>query len=169
VKGVGVVVLGFVLSGKVSVHDRLRLIPGGEKKKTAEIKGIQVSDEDQEAAERGIRVGLSLKGVELKDLEKTPWLDDGSFRLSKKMSFDFRKAAFYKQPLVDRDLHIQVNGEFLVARVSQGGSTTSSNPSEIVVSLPNDIPCWEGMQACLIDLNGKPLRIAGGGSFKASL
>jgi selenocysteine-specific translation elongation factor len=164
VKGVGVVVLGFVLSGTVSVHDKLRLIPGGEK--TAEIKGIQVSDEDQETAERGIRVGLSLKGVELKDLEKTSWLDDGSLRLSKKMSLDFRKAAFYKQPIVDRDLHLQVNGEFLVARVVQGGS---NSPSELVVALPNEIPCWEGMQACLIDLNGKPLRIAGGGSFKASL
>jgi selenocysteine-specific translation elongation factor len=157
VKGVGVVVLGFVLSGKVSVHDKLRLIPDGEK--TAEVKGIQVSDEDQQTAERGIRVGLSLRGVELKDLGKTSWLDDGSFKLGKEISFQFRKSPFYRQSVVDRDLHVQVNGEMVVAKVSQGESS-----SELIASLPYETACWEGMRVSLIDLNAKPLRIAGGGS-----
>ena len=76
-KGVGVVVLGFVLGGKVSVHDQLRLMPSADGKK-AEVRGIQVSDEDQETVGRGLRVGLSLKGVELKDLDKVSWMDDGS-------------------------------------------------------------------------------------------
>ena len=62
-KGVGLVVLGFVLTGTVSVHDKLRLIPS-ESVKMAEVKGIQVSDEDQESSGSGIRVGLSLKNVE---------------------------------------------------------------------------------------------------------
>ena len=60
------VVLGFVLNGKVSVHDKLRILPS-ESNKLAEVKGIQISDEDYDTTERGIRVGLSLKGVELKD------------------------------------------------------------------------------------------------------
>ena len=157
VKGVGVVVLGFVLSGKVSVHDSLRLIPDAEK--TAEVKGIQVSDEDQETAERGIRVGLSLRGVELKDLDKTSWLDDGSFKLGRRITFAFRKSAFYKHVVVDRDLHLQVNGQMTVAKIGQ-----AVNSSDLVASLPNEAPCWDGMRVCLIDLNGKPLRIAGGGS-----
>ena len=70
VKGVGLVVLGFVLSGKVSIHDKLRMIPGTPGK-FAEVKGIQVNDEDQESTERGIRVGLSLKGVELERPRKS--------------------------------------------------------------------------------------------------
>ena len=65
VKGVGLVVLGFVLSGTISVHDKLRLLPS-ESGKLADVKGIQVSDEDQQTVGRGIRVGLSLKGVEVK-------------------------------------------------------------------------------------------------------
>jgi len=157
VKGVGVVVLGFILSGKISVHDKLRILPGGEK--TAEVKGIQISDEDFESAERGIRVGLSLKGVELKDLEKASWMDDGSFALRKRISLNFSKSAFFKQPVVGRDLHLQVNGEMVVARFSEGGS-----PAEVVANLPREIPCWDGMRAAVIDLNSKPLRIAGGGS-----
>jgi selenocysteine-specific translation elongation factor len=127
--------------------------------KTAEVKGIQVSDEDQETAERGIRVGLSLRGVELKDLDKVSWLDDGSFKLGKKITLHFRKSAFYKPAVVDRDLHLQVNGQMTVAKIGQG-----ENTSELVASLPSEIVCWDGMRVCLIDLNGKPLRIAGGGS-----
>lgn len=77
VKGVGVVVLGFVLSGTVSVHDKLRLLPSESGSKLAEVKGIQVSDEDQETTGRGLRVGLSLKNIELKDLSKVSWMDNG--------------------------------------------------------------------------------------------
>src|SRR5271169_5167820 len=54
VKGVGVVVLGFVLGGTVSVHDELRLIPSTDERK-AEVRGIQVSDVDQETVGRGLR------------------------------------------------------------------------------------------------------------------
>jgi hypothetical protein len=95
VKGVGVVVLGFVLGGKVSVHDELRLIPHADGKK-AEVRGIQVSDEDQESVGRGLRVGLSLRGVELKDLDKVSWMDDGSFQTRDSLSFAFRQSKFYK-------------------------------------------------------------------------
>ncbi len=63
VKGVGTVVLGFILGGKVSVHDKLRAVPSSSER-TVEVKGIQVNDEDYESAGEGIRVGLSLKGVD---------------------------------------------------------------------------------------------------------
>ncbi|MGI0084862.1 MAG: hypothetical protein ACREBQ_07255, partial [Nitrososphaerales archaeon] len=106
VKGVGLVVLGFILSGTVSIHDKLRPIPGAPGK-FAEVKGIQISDEDHESAGRGVRVGLSLKGVELKDLAKTPWLDDGSFAITNKLSFEYRQSPYYKQSVIYRDLHLQ--------------------------------------------------------------
>ncbi|MHB8568201.1 MAG: EF-Tu/IF-2/RF-3 family GTPase [Nitrososphaerales archaeon] len=157
VKGVGVVVLGFVLCGKVSVHDKLRLIPGSHDK-LAEVKGIQVNDEDQDSTESGIRVGLSLKGVELKDLEKTSWLDDASFSLGKKFSFELRQSKYYKQSTVDRDLHLQFTGDLLVARVVAGRGGTLRT-----AEFQHEVPFWEGMPVGLIDLNGKPLRVIGGG------
>jgi selenocysteine-specific translation elongation factor len=157
VKGVGLVVLGFVLYGKVSVHDSLRLIPG-EGDKSAEVKGIQISDEDYDECGRGIRVGLSLKGVELKDLEKTSWMDDGSLELSTELDFDFSPVPYYKQPTENRELHLEVLGELLVAKVEPGKSEEKR-----IAKLTGRVPRWTGMSVCVIDLNSKPLRVAGGG------
>lgn len=160
VKGVGVVVLGFVLNGKVSVHDKLRLLPS-ETSKLAEVKGIQISDEDYDSTDRGIRVGLSLKGVELKDLSKISWMDDGSFNLSSSLEFRFKQVPYYKQPTVDRDLHFEANGELLVSKIVQG-----KTPDSRVAKLQDAIPCWDGMSVCVIDLNSKALRVTGGGRVR---
>ncbi len=161
VKGVGLVVLGFVLSGTVSIHDKLRLLPS-ETGKFAEVKGIQVSDEDQEAAGRGIRVGLSLKNVELKDFSKVSWMDNGSIKTSTEVEFEFSQSKYYKQPTVERDLHLEANGEFLVSRIVQG-----STPTSRIAKLASAIPVWNGMPIGVLDLNSKPLRIVGGGLVKS--
>ena len=159
VKGVGLVVLGFILSGEVSLHDKLRLIPSQGSKKYAEVKGIQVSDEDYDSAGRGIRVGLSLKGVELNDLSKSSWLDDDSCLLSNKISMKFSQSPFYKQALVERDLHAQLPGEIVLGKISKG-----TQQNQLLVSLQLEVPVWEGMKVCIIDLNAKNLRLAGVGS-----
>lgn len=161
VKGVGVVVLGFVLSGRVSVHDRLRILPD-ESNKFAEVKGIQISDEDYDTTDRGIRVGLSLKGVELKDLSKVSWMDDGSFKLASSVEFTFKQSPYYKQQSIDRDLHLEVCGESLVSRITLGKSGDSR-----IAKLQAAIPSWEGMRVCVIDLNSKSLRVVGGGVITA--
>jgi len=156
VKGIGTVALGFVLSGKVSVHDKLRPIPGKEGLR-ADVKSIQINDEDYDSAGAGIRVGLSLKGVEPSDLERTHWLDDGSFRTSDTLSLAFAKSQFYRSPVVDREMHVQLPGEMLAATIAQGES-----PDRLTARLQGQAPCWDGMKACLIDLNAKSLRVAGG-------
>ncbi len=158
VKGVGLVVLGFIISGTVSVHDKLRVIPGTQEK-FAEVKGIQISDEDYESAGRGVRVGLSLRNIELKDLAKASWLDDGSFTLTSKIPFEYEQSPYYKQSVIDRDLHLQCPGELLVARISRG-----MHEKNLIATLVSEVPVWSGMRVGLIDLNGKPLRVAGGGT-----
>ena len=160
VKGVGVV-LGFILNGRVSLHDRLRILPD-DSNRFAEVKGIQISDEDYDTTERGIRVGLSLKGVELKDLSKISWMDDGSFRLSSTIEFSFKQSPYYKQQSYDRDLHLEVCGESLVSRIVQGQSIDMR-----IANLQAPIPIWEGMTASVIDLNSKSLRVVGGGIVHA--
>ncbi len=155
VKGVGTVVLGFVLSGNVTVHDKLRAIPSSPER-TVEVKGIQVNDEDQESAGPGIRIGLSLKGVDAKELGKVAWLDDGSFKLSEKLSFRFNKSPFYKQEIDGRDLHVQLPGDLALAKVVGEGESHSA-------ALPYPAPIWDGMKVAVLDLNGKNLRVAGGG------
>ena len=159
VKGVGTVVLGFILGGRISIHDRLRAVPTSPSK-TAEVKGIQVNDEDYEAAGAGIRVGLSLKGVDAKELDKVSWLDDGTFRLSDSLRFRFAPSPYYKQEIAGRDLHVQLPGEMVTARISAESSGT------FTASLPNAVPVWDGMRLVVVDLNGKNLRVAGGGTVE---
>jgi selenocysteine-specific translation elongation factor len=159
VKGVGTVALGFVLSGTVSIHDQLRPIPGPADLR-ADVRGIQVNDVDFESAGRGIRVGLSLRGVEPKDLERSHWLDDGSFSLSDAPAFEVAKSPFYKQEIASRDMHLQLPGEMVPAKVS-APSTSGS-----VLQLPWQVPVWEGMKGAIMDLNGGNLRVAGGATFK---
>ena len=158
VKGVGTVALGFVLSGKVSLHDQLRPIPGGSDMR-ADVKGIQVNDVDFDSAGRGIRVGLSLRDVEPKDLERSHWLDDGSFATSDVPTLKVTKSQFYKQEILSRDLHLQLPGEMVPARF------TSEDSSVVKARLPWPVPVWAGMRASVIDLNGGTLRVAGDATF----
>jgi selenocysteine-specific translation elongation factor len=157
VKGIGTVALGFVLSGTVSVHDELRLLPL-PKETVAEVKGIQINDEDYDTAGRGMRVGLALRGVDARDMQKSAWLDDGSFPLSDSLSFRFRASPYYRQPVVGRELHLQLAGEMVTAFISQG-----AGDGELAAALPFQVPTWRGMRLTLTDLNGKNLRVAGGG------
>jgi hypothetical protein len=158
VKGAGTVALGFILSGKVSVHDTLRPIPGAVDV-NAEVRGVQVDDVDFDSAGRGIRVGLSLRGVEPKDIERSHWLDDGSHAISDTIQFELAKSPFYKQEVDSRELHMQLPGEMLPAKVSRlGGAFTAHMPSQV--------PVWEGMRGAVVDLNGKGLRVVGGATCK---
>ncbi len=67
VKGVGVVVLGFVAQGLIKKHDILKVLPT---EKTAQIRSIQKHDDDAESAVSGDRVGLALKNIESEDLDR---------------------------------------------------------------------------------------------------
>jgi len=159
VKGVGTVALGFVLSGTVSIHDQLRPIPGPEGLR-ADVRGIQINDVDFESASRGIRVGLSLRGVEPKDLDRSHWLDDGSFQVTDSPTFELSKSPFYRQEVAPRELHLQLPGEMVPAKLSALGA------SNLAAQLPWQVPVWEGMRGAVIDLNGGNLRVAGGIAFK---
>jgi len=153
VKGVGTVALGFVLSGTVSIHDQLRPIPGPPGLR-ADVKGIQINDVDFESAGRGIRVGLSLRGVTPEALDKSHWLDDGSFATTASPTFEVSKSPFYRQEITSRDLHVQLPGEMTPARLEPAGSGV------LAAKMPWEAPVWEGMRAAAIDLNGGSLRVA---------
>jgi Selenocysteine-specific translation elongation factor len=76
VKGVGTVVLGFVLSGNISKHQKLIL---SDLDREVEVRSIQMSDEDVDSAGAGSRVGLALKNIEPADMERGMFLSDKPF------------------------------------------------------------------------------------------
>ena len=60
VKGVGIVAIGYVQSGKIAKHDDLLVLPAGQNGIT---RSLQVMDDDVEEALSGDRVGVALRNL----------------------------------------------------------------------------------------------------------
>ncbi len=97
VKGVGVVVLGFVARGMIKKHDTLKLLPT---EKTAQVRSIQKHDDDADSAVAGDRVGLALKNIESEDLDRGFVLtNDPSIQFSTLISGKGELVKYWPAPL----------------------------------------------------------------------
>lgn len=67
VTGIGCVVLGVVTQGTIHAKDRMVMLPVD---KPIEIRSIQMHDVDVKSAAAGARVGLALKNIQSKDVER---------------------------------------------------------------------------------------------------
>nr|WP_321496934.1 EF-Tu/IF-2/RF-3 family GTPase [uncultured Methanolobus sp.] len=67
VTGIGCVVLGVVEQGTINMKDKMLAYPT---KKELEIRSIQMHDVDVKSAPAGARVGLALKGIQSKDIDR---------------------------------------------------------------------------------------------------
>ncbi len=67
VTGIGIVILGKVLQGTVHTHDKIGLYPTDKK---IDIRSIQTHDVDVKAAGTGSRVGMGLKGLLERELDR---------------------------------------------------------------------------------------------------
>ena len=95
VKSVGTVVLGVVKQGQVKVHDELQLYPSN---KIATVRSLQVHDEDVKEVVKGSRVGLALKGVEVKDLGRGMILaKPGSMQVASEIVLDAKFSKYYAE------------------------------------------------------------------------
>ncbi len=92
VKGVGTVLLGIVRSGKVRVHDTLKSSSG----KDVIVRSIQVHDDDMQEAVAGERVGLAVKGIEDKEIEKGDALSKTQIPLLSSFRAEIRYSPLYK-------------------------------------------------------------------------
>ncbi len=129
VKGVGTVVLGKVIQGKVKQYDSLKLLPSG---KDVVIKSIQMHDETVNEAISPARVGLSLKDVKVDDVGRGDYLcEDDSEGVTSEIALDFVQNPFYKGD-------ISVNQMCLVSLGLQikPGKVSSTNPFSIKLEKP---------------------------------
>ena len=122
VKGVGLVAIGHVQSGKVNKHDEL-ILAGSEGNAIA--RSLQVMDLDVDVANVGDRVGLAMRTAgpfreEL--LGKGSILADSNerFTVESKSKFELDKAAFQKNDLAKGDVvHLCCDLQFVVGRISE--------------------------------------------------
>ncbi len=102
VKGVGTVVLGKVVQGKVKQYDNLKLFPGGA---DVMIKSIQMHDDPVEEAVSPARVGLSVKGVKVDEVNRGDYLcEDDSQNTQTEIKLDFAQNPFYKNPIAENQM-----------------------------------------------------------------
>lgn len=73
VKSVGIVILGFVISGTARKHQELIASYSDRK---VQVKSIQMQDIEVEEAPAGSRVGLALKNIDIEELERGVILTD---------------------------------------------------------------------------------------------
>ncbi|NLE04183.1 MAG: elongation factor Tu, partial [Crenarchaeota archaeon] len=97
VKGVGVVVLGVVISGKIAKHDSLKALPSS---KIAQVRSIQKHDDDFDTAVEGDRVGLAIKNVDVDDVGRGVVLtNDPVVKTSKVLNVKASLIKYWAAPL----------------------------------------------------------------------
>ena len=120
VKGIGSVLIGFVLGDTVKKGEKLLLLPS---LKACTIKSIQVMDVDRSEAEGGTHVGLALNNVSEEDLSNNYAVS--SFReLEQVYNVSLHISPFYKEDIFSKQLSFSFFGENIpVSLTNENGIT----------------------------------------------
>ncbi|CAI8320388.1 MAG: hypothetical protein CMA41_00250 [Euryarchaeota archaeon] len=128
VKGIGLVAIGYVQSGVVSVHDEVTMLPHGG---TGLVKSLQVMDDDVERAGAGDRVGIALRNAKEESLSGTclithPEIEDKKTNTFRPLaleahtvsSMELTGSPFQKKQLEAGDVvHASIDLQFNVGRI----------------------------------------------------
>ena len=128
VKGIGLVAIGYVQSGVVSVHDEVTMLPNGG---TGSVKSLQVMDDDVQRAGAGDRVGIALRNAKEESLSGTclivhPEIEDKKTNTFRPLALEahivssmtLTVSPFQKKQLEVGDVvHASIDVQFNVGRV----------------------------------------------------
>ena len=104
VKGVGSVILGKVVQGKVKTYDNLKLLPKGSE---VLIKSIQMHDDAVDDALSPARVGLSVKGITPDDVQRGDILCKSDYMIvAQEITIDYHQNAFFKGELAENQMYL---------------------------------------------------------------
>lgn len=158
VKGVGTVILGKVVSGKVKQYDNLKLLPSGV---DVMIKSIQMHDDPVNEAVSPARVGLSVKGVKPDDVNRGDVLfEDDSLPVKSEIDLDFTKNQFYKGEIKENQMCLVSIGLQI-----KPAKFTSIKPLRIKLEKP--AVCDEDDICVIIKPESTSIRILGSGTIKS--
>ncbi|MBM3897256.1 MAG: elongation factor Tu [Thaumarchaeota archaeon] len=155
VKGAGTVVLGVVRRGTVKQHDELEVFP---QKKSISVRSIQMHDDDVESAPSPARVGLSIKGLTAKEINRGDALAaQNSLQVSNELKVGFEKSRFYKGEInASWTYHLCIGLQIkpVKIKVDNGMTITAEKPI-----------AYEPQESCaILDLNSTSTRIMGNGT-----
>lgn len=129
VKGVGTVILGKVVQGKVKAYDKLKLLPKGSE---VVVKSIQMHDDNVDEAISPARVGLAVKGAGPDDIQRGDMLcvEDG-IQVGQDITLNYLQNKFFKESIAE-------NQTFLVSIGLQirAAKIVSLNPMKLSLNKP---------------------------------
>ena len=157
VKGVGTVVLGKLVSGKINQYDKLIHLPS---KTEAMVKSIQMHDDDVKEAVSPARVGLSLKNVKPDAISRGDTLStDDSIKILDELVLDFKQNQFYKKTISENEMCLVSVGMQVKAGKFLSISPVKLKLDKPIVILPHDI-------CILLKPESQSIRIIGSGKIQ---
>jgi selenocysteine-specific elongation factor len=101
-KGFGTVITGTLVSGKIKVGDTIMVYPS---RITSKVRGIQVHNQNAEAAEAGVRTAINFQGLDKAAVKRGEVLSSpGALISSYMVDVSFHFLASNKKPLKNRTL-----------------------------------------------------------------
>lgn len=160
VRGIGTVILGCVVRGRIGKHDTLKIYPGEQ---AIMVRSIQKHDDDFDWAAEGDRVGLALKNVESDDLDRGFVLsNDPAIRVRTTLEARAALVKYWPAPLTAGTvLHLGHWMQFIPARVEAVRDNGNWRQPTLTLVLEKDLVYLPGDAAVLHYLEGGKLRIVG--------
>jgi selenocysteine-specific translation elongation factor len=160
VKGVGTVVLGYVVRGTIHKHDNLRLLPG---LKSALVRSIQKHDDDFDAAGVGDRVGLALKGIDAEEMDRGFVLSNQEdIKCEASVITDASLVKYWPSPLKEgMVVHIGHWMQFLPARVVMVDNGSDWRKPRLELVFEKELAHPPGARGVICYLDGGKLRVVG--------
>jgi len=158
VKGVGLVAIGYVQSGRVSKHDEVEVMPAAD---VGVVRSLQVMDDDVDVAITGDRVGVALRNLREQSLHRGCMVcvpGEGGLVSHETSIFELEAAPFQKKVLaVGEVIHAASDLQFSVGRVSalEGRSVTVDWESPIWIRANGS------SRVLIVQLDASPMRIMG--------
>jgi len=157
VKGVGTVILGKVVSGKIKQYDNLKLYPAGI---DVLIKSIQMHDDPVDESVCPARVGLAVKGAKPDDVGRGDVIcQEGTVDVKSEIELDFAKNQFYKGDIAE-------NQGCLVSIGLQIKAAKFSSVSPLRLAFEKPVVCNTGDIAVILKPESTTIRILGSGKIK---
>jgi len=111
------VILGVVKQGTIHAKDKMLMMPA---EKPVEIRSIQLHDVDAKSAAAGARVGLALKHIQPKDVERGDVISEGDREIvSTGVTLNTTLSRFTKEITVGDVLHLFVGLQSAPARIDE--------------------------------------------------
>jgi selenocysteine-specific translation elongation factor len=160
VKGVGTVLLGGIKQGGIKVYDKVRILPSN---KEALIKSIQMHDDPVDESSSPSRVGLAVKGVSPREIERGDIICSGEDTIkianTKVLVTDFSKNKYYNGEITDTQTYLlSVGLQIKPVKIL-------INNSKILLSLEKPIAYYEKQKFLILKPDSKTTRIIAEGSF----